>query len=95
MRKSTPKKKINKNLNQGVVKLLAEIDQALADLRQARVVLLAKDPTHLPAKAAKAAKATRAPAAASKRKLTAEGRARIAEAAKRRWAKQKGKVAGA
>jgi hypothetical protein len=65
--------------------LLAQIDLEIARLQQARALLA---PTEITGKrgqtALKAAKPVK-----KKRNLTPEGRARIAEAVKRRWAKQK------
>lgn len=70
----------------GVSEILAHIDREIAQLQQARALLSGG-----PAKASK--KAAAAPAAkktaGKKRNLTPEGRKRIAEAVKRRWAEQK------
>ena len=72
----------------GVSEILAQIDREIAQLQHARSVLGGKA-----APAAK--KAAAAPAAKTgkrrkkKRNLTPEGRKRIAEAVKRRWAEQK------
>jgi pyruvate/2-oxoglutarate dehydrogenase complex dihydrolipoamide acyltransferase (E2) component len=73
----------------GVSEILAQIDREIAQLQHARSVLGGKA-----APAAK--KAAKAPAAKKtgkrrkkKRNLTPEGRKRIAEAVKRRWAEQK------
>jgi hypothetical protein len=70
----------------GVSEILAQIDREIAQLQQARA-LLAGTP------AASAKKAAAAPAAKKpvkkKRNLTPEGRKRIAEAVKRRWAEQR------
>jgi hypothetical protein len=70
----------------GVSEILAQIDREIAQLQQART-LLAGGPAAAPKKAvaAPAAKKT----AKKKRNLTPEGRKRIAEAVKRRWAEQK------
>lgn len=71
----------------GVQEILAQIDREIAQLQHARALLAGK--------AAPAAKrAAKAPAAKKtakkkKRNLTPEGRKRIAEAVKRRWAEQK------
>jgi hypothetical protein len=75
----------------GVSNILAEIDRELAQLQHARALLSG-------GAAPKAKKAAAAPAAEKKgrkkkRNLTPEGRKRIAEAVKRRWAEQK-KAAG-
>ena len=70
----------------GVSEILAQIDREIAQLQQARALL---DGGH----AASQKKAVAAPAAKKaakkKRNLTPEGRKRIAEAVKRRWAEQK------
>lgn len=67
----------------GVTDILAQIDREIAQLQQARALLAGT------AKGAKAASpATRTPAK-KKRNLTPEGRKRIAEAVKRRWAEQR------
>jgi hypothetical protein len=65
--------------------ILAQIDLEIAQLQQARVLLGGS--ASVPRKAA-AAPASKKPAK-KKRNLTPEGRKRIAEAVKRRWAKQK------
>jgi hypothetical protein len=68
----------------GVSEILEQIDREIAQLQHARSVLSGK--------AASATKKTAAPAAKKakkKRNLTPEGRKRIAEAVKRRWAEQK------
>jgi len=71
----------------GVSNILAESDRQIAQLQQARAVLSG-------GAAPKAKKAPAAPAAKKrgrkkKRNLSPEGRKRIAEAVKRRWAEQK------
>jgi hypothetical protein len=70
----------------GVSEILAQIDREIAQLQQARALLGG-------AAKAKAKKVAAAPvakkAAKKKRNLTPEGRKRIAEAVKRRWAEQK------
>jgi len=73
----------------GVSEILAHIDREIAQLQQARA-LLGGSP---PAKAKKASATATKKAAKKKRNLTPEGRKRIAEAVKRRWAEQK-KAAG-
>lgn len=72
----------------GISEILAQIDREIALLHQARALLDGKVATH------KVKKTGAAPAAATKktkkkRNLTPEGRKRIAEAVKRRWAEQK------
>jgi len=65
----------------GVSEILNQIDQEIAQLERVRAVLTG-------AKAPKA-KAPRSTSRKRKRNLTPEGRKRIAEAVKRRWAAQK------
>jgi len=69
--------------------ILAAIDDEIAMLIRARGLLSGKivRPAAVKLSAAKAHKA--APPVKEKRKLTPEGRARIAEAVKKRWAAQK------
>ena len=72
----------------GVSEILAQLDREIAQLQQARALLAG-------ASISKNRK-TKTPAtrkAAKKRNLTPEGRKRIAEAVKRRWAEQR-KAAG-
>lgn len=70
----------------GVSEILAQIDREIAQLQQARALLGGGAKTTIK-------KAVAAPAAKKvvkkKRNLTPEGRKRIAEAVKRRWAEQK------
>jgi hypothetical protein len=72
----------------GVSEILSQIDREIAQLQQARVLLGGGA-----ASALKNGKIAAAPAAKKtvkkKRNLTPEGRKRIAEAVKRRWAAQK------
>ncbi len=70
----------------GVSDILVQIDREIAQLQQARA-LLAGRAVRAPKKAA-AAPAAKKPLK-KKRNLTPEGRKRIAEAVKRRWAEQK------
>jgi hypothetical protein len=72
----------------GVSEILAQIDREIAQLQKARVLL--KGATGR----TKAGVPVVKEAASKKRNLTPEGRRRIAEAVKRRWAKQR-KAAGA
>ena len=74
----------------GVSEILSLIDRELAQLQQARS-LLSGEAAPAPKKTATAPTAKKA--AKKKRNLTPEGRKRIAEAVKRRWAEQK-KAAG-
>ena len=72
----------------GVSDILAQIDREIAQLQQARALLGGGA-----AAVSKKDKAAATPAAKKttkkKRNLTPEGRKRIAEAVKRRWAEQK------
>jgi len=67
--------------------VVAQIDAEIARLEQARS-LLAATALSEPGRGVRAGKGKK------KRKLSPEGRARIAEAARRRWAAQKGKRQG-
>lgn len=67
----------------GVSEILSEIDRQIDRLQQARTLLLDGD-----GRAAKRAVGVENPPK-EKRNLSPEGRKRIAEAVKRRWAKQK------
>lgn len=69
----------------GVSEILAQIDREIAQLEKARTLLGGASAT----KPSKAATPAARKVAKKKRKLTPEGRRRIAEAVKRRWAKQK------
>ncbi len=69
-----------------VKSIVAEIDAEIARLQQARA-LLAGEAAKKPVAAKK--KSVAASPAPKKRKITAEGRKRIAEAMKRRWAERK------
>lgn len=72
----------------GVSEILAQLDREIAQLQQARALLAGAS--------IRKNRRTAAPAAikaAKKRNLTPEGRRRIAEAVKRRWAEQR-KAAG-
>jgi hypothetical protein len=80
----------------GLSDILASIDREIAQLQSARALLAsASTPTTKrkpgrPKKvAAVAVSASAKPAKAKKRNLSPEGRKRIAEAVKRRWAAQK------
>jgi hypothetical protein len=71
----------------GVTEILAQIDLEIARLRRARALLSGSSAAAAHKKAASANVAKRP--AKKKRNLTPEGRKRIAEAVKRRWAEQK------
>jgi hypothetical protein len=78
-----------------VVDILAAIDQEIAQLQQARTLLsggvapTAKRKVGRPKKSEAIAVPAAKPAKKKKRNLSAEGRKRIAEAVKKRWAAQK------
>jgi hypothetical protein len=74
----------------GVSEILVQIDREIAQLQQARA-LLAGSTTSA---SRKVAAPTAGKAAKKKRNLTPEGRKRIAEAVRRRWAEQKKAAAG-
>ena len=65
----------------GVSEILTQLDREIAQLQKARAVLIGSDAT---GKASAQHKPAR-----KKRNLTPDGRRRIAEAVKRRWAAQK------
>ena len=71
----------------GVTEILAQIDRDIAQLQRARALLSGSSAAAAPRKAASAKVAKKA--GKKKRNLTPEGRKRIAEAVKRRWAEQK------
>ena len=71
----------------GVSEILIEIDREIAQLQHARALLAGK--AAAATKKTKAAPAAKKPAKKKKRNLSPEGRKRIAEAVKRRWAAQK------
>ena len=75
----------------GVSEILASIDREIALLQRARVLLgegAEIAPKKRPGRPKKAVTAAAKPAK-KKRRLSAEGRRRIAEAVRRRWAAQK------
>lgn len=69
----------------GVSEILAQIDREIAQLQRARVLLAGGKAVTKKMAPAPAAKKT----AKKKRNLTPEGRKRIAEAVRRRWAEQR------
>jgi len=84
----------------GVSEILASIDHEIGQLQQARALLsgsavpVAKKKVGRPRKVAAAViPAAFKPAKKKKRKLSPEGRKRIADAVKKRWAAQKAKTA--
>jgi hypothetical protein len=70
----------------GVSEILAQIDREIARLEQARALLNGAAKLN---KAVSAAAPTRERVGVKKRNLTPEGRKRIIEAVKRRWAAQR------
>jgi hypothetical protein len=77
----------------GVSEILDQIDREIAQLQQARALLAGK-PASTPRRgAAVSSEAKSGKKRKKKRNLTPEGRKRIAEAVRRRWAEQK-KAAG-
>jgi hypothetical protein len=83
-----------------VEEILAGIDQEIARLQHARSLLAGDQPRRgRPRGSTSAKKATKAvktakPAGRKKRKLSAEGRKRIADAMRKRWAERKKATAG-
>lgn len=71
----------------GVSEILVQIDREIAQLQQART-LLGGGAAHATRKKSAATPAARK-RSKKKRNLTPEGRKRIAEAVRRRWAEQK------
>jgi hypothetical protein len=71
----------------GVAEILSQIDKEIAQLQHARALLGGK--AAAATKKTKAAPAAAKPAKKKKRNLSPEGRKRIAEAVKKRWAEQK------
>lgn len=79
-----------------VTRIIAEIDVQILKLQQARALLA--DATQ-PSRAGRgrpkgSTKAAAAPAGTRKRKLTPEGRKRIADAMKKRWAERRKQNSG-
>ena len=72
----------------GVSEILAQIDREIAQLQQARAML--NGASNGKFRVARTGKRV----VRKKRNLTPEGRRRIAEAVKRRWAEQRKKAAG-
>jgi hypothetical protein len=76
----------------GISEIVEQIDREIAQLQQVRALLAGK-PASPPKKAASVSPAKKTGKRKKKRNLTPEGRKRIAEAVRRRWAEQK-KAAG-
>jgi hypothetical protein len=79
---------VNEEESVGVSDILTQIDREIAQLQQARALLAGA----ASAKARNGSFAGKGPR--KKRHLTPEGRKRIAEAVKRRWAEQRKASAG-
>ena len=77
----------------GVSEILEQIDREIAQLQQARALLGGKPASTKPKRGAAVSSASKPAKRKKKRNLTPEGRKRIAEAVRRRWAEQK-KAAG-
>ena len=78
--------------------IIAEIDTQIAKLQQARALLVGAQSEHTGRGRPKGSKnATKAasPKKATKRKLSPEGRKRIADAMKKRWAERRKQLAKA
>lgn len=75
----------------GIAEIIASVDREIALLEQARALLIGsstgKRPVGRPRKSA--AQAVKPKAEKKKRNLSPEGRKRIADAVKRRWAAQR------
>jgi adenylosuccinate lyase len=71
----------------GVAEILAEIDREIEQLQRARTLL--KNGSN-----GANGNGAKSPHAGKKRNLTAEGRKRISEAVRRRWAKQRKAATG-
>ena len=76
----------------GISEIVDQIDREIAQLQQVRALLAGKSAS-TPKKAVAVPAAKKTGKRKKKRNLTPEGRKRIAEAVKRRWAEQK-KAAG-
>jgi hypothetical protein len=77
----------------GVSEILTQIDREIAQLQQARALLGGTTTKPAPKKATIAPATKKSTTMKKKRNLSPEGRKRIAEAVKRRWAEQKKAVA--
>lgn len=76
----------------GVAEILAQIDREIAQLQRARTLLNGSNGSHNGSKLkGSAGTATKTK---KRRRLTPEGRKRIAEAVRRRWEKQRKAAAG-
>jgi hypothetical protein len=75
-----------------VSEILEEIDREIARLQQVRTLLAGEAPKAKVGRPRKSAAAA-APATKKRRKLTPEGRKRIAEAMKKRWAERRKQAA--
>lgn len=74
----------------GVSEILASVDREIALLKQVRGLLLGNtESAALPVKKVKVSKPVKKTSAKKKRRLSPEGRKRIAEAVRRRWEAQR------
>jgi hypothetical protein len=74
----------------GVSEILASVDREIALLKQVRALLLGNtESATTSVKKAKVAKPVKKTSAKKKRRLSPEGRKRIAEAVRRRWEAQR------
>ena len=76
----------------GILEIVEQIDREIAQLQHARALLAGKAASK-PKRGGSVSSGTKPAKRKKKRNLTPEGRKRIAEAVKRRWAEQK-KAAG-
>lgn len=78
-----------------VTRIIAEIDAQILKLQQARALLAdATQPSRAGRGRPKGSTKAAAPAGKRKRKLTPEGRKRIADAMKKRWAERRRQNSG-
>jgi uncharacterized protein (DUF2384 family) len=77
----------------GILEIVEQIDREIAQLQHARSLLAGKTAA-ISKSAGSVSSGTKPAKKKKKRNLTPEGRKRIAEAVRRRWAEQKKKAAG-
>lgn len=73
----------------GVSEILASVDREIALLKQVRALLVGTAESAPAIKKVKASKTAKKSSAKKKRRLSPEGRKRIAEAVRRRWEAQR------
>jgi hypothetical protein len=73
----------------GVSEILASVDREIALLKQVRALLVGTAGSAPAIKKVKASKTAKKSSAKKKRRLSPEGRKRIAEAVRRRWEAQR------